>query len=48
MKDTEENSDITALMNINARLQVFFKKEKPLDVNRSLLGGLRVTLHVNL
>ena len=48
LKDTEENSDITALMNINARLQVFFKKEKPLDVNRSLLGGLRVTLHVNL
>lgn len=48
LKDTEENSDITALMNINARLQVFFKKENPLDVSRSLLGGLRVTLHVNL
>ncbi|BDF44109.1 hypothetical protein CE91St56_12320 [Lachnospiraceae bacterium] len=48
LHDAEANEDITALMNINARLQVFFKKENPLEVNRSCLGGLRVTLHVQL
>lgn len=44
----QKEEDITALMNINTRLNVFFGQEKSLEVDKSSLGGLRVSLHVRL
>lgn len=44
----QKEEDITALMNINTRLNVFFGQEKSLEVEKSSLGGLKVSLHVRL
>lgn len=45
---TKKEEDITALMNINTRLNVFFGQERSLETDKSVLGGLKVSLHVRL
>ena len=35
-------------MNINTRLNVFFGQERSLETDKSVLGGLKVSLHVRL
>ncbi len=44
----KKEEDITALMNINTRLNVFFGQERSLETDKSVLGGLKVSLHVRL
>ena len=44
----KEGEEVTALMNIKARLDVFFHQENSLTVCRSELGGLKVCLYLKL
>ena len=44
----KKEEEITALMNINTRLNVFFGQERSLETDKSVLGGLKVSLHVRL
>ncbi|MDO4334031.1 MAG: histidine kinase [Eubacteriales bacterium] len=44
----KENEDITALMNISYRLNVFFNRQESLTVCRSQLGGLMVCLRLKM
>lgn len=44
----KENEDITALMNISYRLNVFFNRQESLTVCRSKLGGLMVCLRLKM
>lgn len=42
----EEKEDITALININQRLNIYFNQERSIEVFRSGLGGLEVHIKV--
>lgn len=44
----KEGEEVTALMNINARLNVFFRQEDSMTVCRSELGGLEICLRLKL
>ncbi len=44
----EENEDITALININYRLNIYYKQEKSVEVFQSSLGGLEVHIKVRM
>ncbi len=46
LKDPNDKIETTALVNIHRRLQIYYGKESGLLVDRSALGGLRVTLHI--
>lgn len=43
-----EGEEITALININTRLNLFFHQEGSLSAERSSLGGLKIMLHLKL
>ena len=45
---TEIKDDITALININQRLDIYFNQEHSIKVLKSKLGGLEVHIHVRL
>ncbi len=40
--------EISALLNIHQRMQIFFKSQEPLLVERSALGGLKVILNIEI
>jgi two-component system sensor histidine kinase YesM len=40
--------EISALLNIHQRMQIFFKSQEPLRVERSVLGGLKVILNIEI
>lgn len=48
IKNSKENDEITALVNINKRLNLFFRREQSIDIGRSRLGGLKVILYLKL
>lgn len=48
LRSQEENEDVTALMNISIRLNVFFNQQESVTVCRSQLGGLMVCLHMKM
>lgn len=48
LKNQDENEDVTALMNISCRLNVFFNQQESVTVSRSQLGGLMVCLHLKM
>lgn len=48
LKSQKESEDVTALMNISYRLNVFFNQQESVTVSRSQLGGLMVCLHLKM
>lgn len=44
----EEGAEVTALVNINSRLNLFFKQKSSLTVSKSGLGGLKIILYLKL
>lgn len=46
LEDTSDLIETTALVNIHRRLQIYFSRESGLSVERSVLGGLCVRLHI--
>lgn len=44
----EEGAEVTALVNINSRLNLFFKQKSSLAVSKSSLGGLKIILYLKL
>ena len=45
---TEDGGEITGIRNIHRRLQIYFNGKGGLRISRSRLGGVRITLWINL
>jgi two-component system sensor histidine kinase YesM len=43
-----ENDEVTALSNINRRLNIYFKTDQSINVTRSVLGGLEVHILIKM
>ena len=48
IEQPEEGAEVTALVNINSRLNLFFKQKSSLTVSKSGLGGLKIILYLKL
>lgn len=48
IEQPEEGAEVTALVNINSRLNLFFKQKSSLAVRKSSLGGLKIILYLKL
>lgn len=46
LHSTDMQMETTAIININRRLKLYFGEESGLSVERSKLGGLKVTMHI--
>lgn len=44
--DEDDDGEITGIKNIHRRLQIYFKKKAGLRIDRSQLGGVRVTIWI--
>lgn len=48
IEQPEEGAEVTALVNINSRLNLFFKQKSSLAIRKSSLGGLKIILYLKL
>ena len=48
LQSPEKGEEVTALINISYRLNMFFREKKSVRVCRSELGGLKVCLYLRL
>lgn len=48
IEQPEEGAEVTALVNINSRLNLFFKQKSSLAIRKSSLGGLKIILYLEL
>jgi two-component system sensor histidine kinase YesM len=48
IEDEDYSGEITGMVNVNRRMKLFYKEKYRMDLQRSILGGLKVLIEINL